>query len=163
MTRVTRTVAVMLATGFLFAGARASSPEEMVKAAKALDESFMKAFNEHNAAAIGGLYWNNPEVVLMPPDAMLVKGVDAIKASFTEMVIAMKDCRLEMIESHNMPAGDVVVGWGLWKLTMPGPDGKPMEMLGRYSDVKAQRDGKWVYLIDHASMPVPPPPLRQPS
>jgi len=30
-------------------------------------------------------------------------------------------------------------------------------MEGRFSDVKAVRDGKWVYVMDHASIPVPPP------
>ena len=29
---------------------------------------------------------------------------------------------------------------------------------GRFSDVKAQKDGKWVYIIDRASVPLPPPP-----
>ena len=32
-----------------------------------------------------------------------------------------------------------------------------VEAMGRYTDVKAQRDGKWVYIIDHASVPLPPP------
>jgi len=30
-------------------------------------------------------------------------------------------------------------------------------MEGRYTDVKAKRDGRWVYLLDHASAPIPPP------
>lgn len=30
-------------------------------------------------------------------------------------------------------------------------------MMGRYTDIKAERDGKWVYIMDHASMPLPPP------
>ena len=53
-----------------------------------------------------------------------------------------------------MPAGDVVLGWGTFKLTLPGGGG---EILGRYTDVKGQRDGKWVYLMDHGSAPLPPP------
>lgn len=32
-----------------------------------------------------------------------------------------------------------------------------MEMRARYSDVKAKRDDKWVYIFDHASVPLPPP------
>ena len=41
---------------------------------------------------------------------------------------------------------------------MTGPDGEPLQMEGRYTDAKAERDGKWVYLVDHASVPIPPPP-----
>ena len=43
-------------------------------------------------------------------------------------------------------------------MTVRGADGKPTEMTGRYTDVKAERDGKWVYLMDHGSAPLPPPP-----
>ena len=32
------------------------------------------------------------------------------------------------------------------------------EILGRFTDVKGQRDGKWVYLMDHGSVPLMPPP-----
>jgi len=40
---------------------------------------------------------------------------------------------------------------------MTGPEGKPFEMTGRYTDVKALRDGKWVYITDHASVPAVAP------
>jgi hypothetical protein len=33
-----------------------------------------------------------------------------------------------------------------------------MELDGRFTDVKTQRDGKWVYILDHASAPMPGPP-----
>jgi ketosteroid isomerase-like protein len=59
-----------------------------------------------------------------------------------------------------MPAGDVVIGWGLWRVTVAGPDGAPVEVVGRYTDVKAERDGTWVYILDHASAPLPPPPAN---
>ena len=43
-----------------------------------------------------------------------------------------------------------------------GPDGTPIEVHGRYTDVKAERDGRWVYLVDHGSVPTsaqePPEP-----
>ena len=161
MSSFARIVAGLLAAAFITGGAMAATPEEMIKGAKGLDEAFLKAFNEHNAEAMGPLYWNSPETVLMPPDMMVAKGHAAIMASFAQMIATMKDCQLEMVESHNVPVGDVAVGWGLYKLTMAGPDGKPMEILGRYSDVKAERDGKWVYLVDHASVPTPPPPAPE--
>jgi ketosteroid isomerase-like protein len=96
--------------------------------------------------------------LLFPPDAMMVKGSDSLRNMFVQFLATMKGCRLEMKETHQMPVGEVVLGWGLWRLTMPAPDSgsAPIEMLGRYTDVKAERDGKWVYLMDHASVPVPP-------
>ncbi len=161
MNGFTRIAAGLVAAAFITATATAASPEDMLKGAKGLEVAFLKAFNEGNAEAMVPLYWNSPEVVLLPPDAMVVRGPQAIKESFAQMAVTMKGCSLEITESHQLPVGEVVVSWGLFKLTMPGPDGKPMEMLGRFSDVKAERDGKWVYLVDHASMPTPPPPVPE--
>ena len=31
-------------------------------------------------------------------------------------------------------------------------------MKGRFTEVFGRRDGKWVYLIDHPSVPLPPQP-----
>lgn len=139
-------------------------PQAMVKAADELDKAFLDAFNKGDAAAIAALYWNSPDVISFPPDIMQVKGVPAIQEAFTKAYAAMKGAKLELTESRNMVVGEVVLGSGLFKITVPGPGGKPMEMLGRYSDVKAERDGKWVYIMDHGSMPLPPgPPPAAPA
>lgn len=161
MNRITRTVAAVLATAFLCTTVLAASPEDMVKGAKGLEAAFLKAFNEQNSDALMACYWNNPECVLMPPDMLVVKGPEAIKAAFVQMAATMKGCHLSITESHHMPMGDVVLSHGLFNLTMPGPDGQPMNLTGRFSDVKAQKDGKWVYIVDHASMPAPPPPMPE--
>ena len=81
------------------------------------------------------------------------RGIDAIRDANTKMLAGMKGATLEITEHHQVPAGDVVLGWGTFTLTMP--NGGP-EILGRYTDVKGQRDGKWVYLMDHGSVPLPP-------
>ena len=131
--------------------------EEMVSAANALDQAFIEAFNRGDADAIASLYWNSPEVVSFPPDVLQARGLVAIQDANAKFFTAMQGAKLELTESHQMPAGDVVVGWGLWHITMPAPDGGAVELAGRYTDVKAERDGTWVYLIDHASAPLPAP------
>ncbi|HEX9660334.1 MAG TPA: hypothetical protein VGA18_08535 [Rhodothermales bacterium] len=40
-------------------------------------------------------------------------------------------------------------------MTIPTPDGA-QEMHGRFTDLKAERDGKWLCVHDHASVPLPP-------
>ena len=134
----------------------ASATEQMLASAGALDKAFIAAFNRGDRAALTDMYWNSPDVVFFPPDTMVVHGHTAIKDAWAMMTGNTGGLKLEMIESHNQAEGTVVLGWGLWKLTMTGPDGKPMEMSGRYTDVKAERGGKWVYLMDHASVPIPP-------
>lgn len=133
----------------------------MLASASALDESFVAAYNQGDADALAALYWNSPDVVSFLPDQMEVRGHDAIRAANAAAFEGMAGAHLELTESHQMPAGDVVIGWGLWRLTMPAADGTTQEMTGRYTDVKAERDGKWVYLLDHASVPAPPPPADE--
>jgi ketosteroid isomerase-like protein len=128
----------------------------MVSAADALDQQFREAFNKGDVDALSALYWNSPDVVSISPDGMGTKGWDATRAGAAEMVKAMPGATLEFTSMHNAAHGDVVLGWGTWKMTVPGP--APMVLEGRYSDAKAKRDGKWVYLMDHASVPLPPPP-----
>lgn len=134
-----------------------SDPDEMVAAARALDQAFVAAFNRGDADALSSLNWNNPDAVLFPPGALEARGWPAIRKANADSVAALPGAKIELIESHQIPAGDVVIGWGKWRLTIPAPDGTVTEIIGRHTDVKAERDGKWVYLIDHASVPLPPP------
>lgn len=129
----------------------------MIAAANDLDARFLAAFNAGDAEAFAATYWQSSDVVSFPPDTMEARGWDAVSEAAHEMVTNMPGAKLELIDMHHRVAGDVVIGWGLWRMTMPNADGEPVVMEGRYSDVKAERDGKWVYLLDHASVPIPPP------
>jgi ketosteroid isomerase-like protein len=130
---------------------------EKVAAADALDQRFLEAFNKADTDALMATYWNSPKLVSMGPDGMGTTGWDAAKAGSVEMFKAMPGAKLEFPTHHNDVHGDVVIGWGTWKMTIPTPGGHQI-MEGRFSDVKMMHDGKWVYVMDHASVPLPPPP-----
>ena len=155
-----RKLAVCLfAAGLLPAFAAAETKDEMIAAAKALDATFLAAYNSRDAEAVSATYWHNPDVVSFEPGSMVQRGWDEIHAGYVEGFKQLPEgAKLELTESHYSVLGDGVLTWGLWKFTAPGKDGKPMISEGRYSDVKARRDGKWVYLVDHASVPMAPPP-----
>ena len=127
----------------------------MIAAATALDEQFVAAYNAGDGAALAALYADSPDTVSMAPDTMVSRGIAAIRAD-TERMVPMTDLKLELTETHHIALADAVISSGLWKLTMPGPEGAMVTIEGRFSDVKAERNGKWVYLVDHASVPMPP-------
>ena len=137
------------------------TPAEMVAAANALDQRFAEAFSKGDVDAVMATYWNSPDLVSFGPEGTGTKGWDACRAGAVEMFKAMPGAKLELVNPHNDVHGDVVLGWGSWKLTMTTPQG-PQVIEGRYSDVKAMRDGKWVLVMDHASVPLPPPPPPAP-
>jgi len=151
----------LLAAGLIPACASADAaetPEQMIAAAKALDEAFFKAFSAGDAEGVAATYWHSPDVVSFPPDAMEVRGWDAIKQAYVDAFKSMAGAKLEAYDVHYLVAGEFVFTWGRWRMTMAGSDGKPVTMEGRYSDLKGKRDGKWVFIHDHASVPMAPPP-----
>ncbi|HEX5131302.1 MAG TPA: nuclear transport factor 2 family protein [Candidatus Krumholzibacteria bacterium] len=156
MKRVFVCAAMVFLAAFVVAPAsHASDDAEVLKAAAAVDDAFLKAFNSDDAKGMAACY--SKDAVLFPPDVLTVTGSTAIMSTFAVMVKTMPGCKLEMTDRHSIVAGDKVISYGTFKMTAPGPDGKPMEMMGRFTDVKAMQDGKWVYIHDHASMPMPAP------
>jgi len=129
----------------------------MIAAATALNDQFLAAYNAGDGAALAALYADSPETVSMPPDAMMRRGIAAIREGYAPTA-PVPGMTLELTDVHHVALTDAVLSAGLWKLTMPGPGGEPMVVEGRFTDVKVERNGKWVYLMDHASTPMPPPP-----
>lgn len=126
----------------------------LIAAATDLDQRFQAAFNSGDGNALATMYWDSPDAVSFPPDSMIVRG-KAVAAGQAKIGADMKAAGavLSLTEAHHTVLGDAVATWGLWTMSVNGPDGKPIKFEGRYSDLKAQRDGKWVYLMDHASSP----------
>jgi len=124
---------------------------------KALDARWKKALLAGDAAALANLY--APDAVLYPPDAVEARGHDAIRKSFETLLAGKKvvdfQLRVEKIEAH----GTTAAGWGLWTLKMaPQAGGDPVVMEGRYMEVAKRIGGKWLFVADHASVPLPTPP-----
>jgi len=143
---------------FSGSGPSGDSTEEMIAGAKALDQRFIDAYNQGDLDAMMENYWKSPDVVLFDPGSMENRGWNAIRESMQATFSSMPGGKMEMTESHYIVAGEMVIGWGRWTWSGQMPDGSSMTMEGRYTDVKAKRNGKWVYILDHASAPLPPPP-----
>jgi len=134
------------------------STTDLIAAANELDNLFLVAFNNGDAEAIMKLHWNSPDLRTYPPSETQVNGFDAVKAGYVRDFSSNKGATLEYTDANNIPFADGVVGYGTFRWTMPMEGSEPMVFDGRYTEVKAMRDGKLVIVIDHTSMPMPPPP-----
>lgn len=131
---------------------KGESPESMIASAKAVDAAFLAAFNQRDADAAAAVYWNSPDLVVYLPGEMECRGWQATHDALARILQNIgPGCRLEMIDPQYFVAGPCVIGYGRWKLTQP--DGSAT--LGRFTAVTAKKDGKWVYVLDHPSQPVP--------
>jgi ketosteroid isomerase-like protein len=64
---------------------------------------------------------------------------------------------VECADTTYMVAGDVVILSGKWSMKTPQENGEPAVLNGRVTDIIAKRGGRWVYILDHASVPFVPP------
>jgi uncharacterized protein (TIGR02246 family) len=155
MTRVRATVGAVLWMGLV-----AAAPAFAQDGAKAVDEAWIQAMKAGNVAAVVALY--APDAVLYPPDALEARGTAAIRASYESMLsaVVVNDAS---IDAQYQTAGDMSVGFGKATLTMtPKAGGSPQTMSVRVTAVARKIGGKWLYVVDHASAPLPPPPPPRP-
>jgi uncharacterized protein (TIGR02246 family) len=126
-----------------------------------VDEAWIQAVKAGNVDAVVALY--APDAVLYPPDAMEARGTAAIRASYADMLGAMTINEATIGLASTRRRATCPVGFGKATLTMtPKGGGSPQTMSVRVTAVARKIGGKWLYVVDHASAPMPPPPPPKP-
>jgi len=154
-------VLMLSATLFFFGCAQKIDPEKVKANTKQLEEKFAAAFAKEDLNGVLECYWNSPEVIIYPPDAPGGTGYDAVKAEFEKFFAENEVKGLEFSNNTYLALGDYVFSSGNFTVTLGAPDGQQKKMEGRFTQVSALKDGKWVYISDHASVPLPPPPTPE--
>jgi len=99
-----------------------------------------------------------PDAVNFPLGAMIGHGPDSVAESWTGFFSKFKIIAAELPDGHLETHGDTAIAWGIFKITAePIEGGEAVELVGRYMDVARNIDGNWLYVADHASIPLPPP------
>jgi ketosteroid isomerase-like protein len=123
------------------------TPEEMLAAAKEIDQKSAAAANNKDIATYMTFRWNSPDYTVLDL-TNFVKGFETFKKAYMDWVATLKECKFEFTETQNTVSGDIVIGQHKWKAENVGPDGVRKHQTGLYSDVKAFRDGKWVVVSE---------------
>jgi uncharacterized protein (TIGR02246 family) len=122
--------------------------------ARTVDQAWVKAMKANDLEATMALY--APDAVAYFPDGDF-KGKEAIRKSWTEF-LGMFTVTDATSEGSYETTGDMSTGWGYWTLTVvPKGGGEAIPMKGRATVVAKKIAGKWQYIVDHASVPLPPP------
>ena len=145
MRRILLVLCISLLTGSLFA-----------QGVKSLDQAWVKAAKAGDAAAMTALY--APDAVMYPPDEMMAKGRDAIRASYEKFFGASTVQDMQLMYDMSATSGNSSWASGHFKMTvMPKAGGAAQTIEGRFTSIAARKGGKWMYVVDHASAPMPPP------
>jgi len=133
------------------------STAQAFDSSQALQEGFLDAMRANDADAMAACY--TADATNFGLATMVGTGPDAVRADWSEFFKNYTVMSVELRDKHVEISGDLATAWGLFTLTAsPVGGGEPVVMEGRYTDVSKNFDGKWLYVADHASMPLPPPP-----
>jgi len=125
--------------------------------ARAHDEAFAKACDAGDVKAVMALYADDA-VVIWPEAGQEAKGKAAIEKLVPAICNPKAGAKAVMKSLEAMPLGENYIAiFGHWEVTQPGPDGKPATAQIRTSEVIAKSGSGWHYVVDHASVGVPPP------
>jgi len=123
---------------------------------QSLQDAFMKALRANDANGLAACY--SADATNYPVDSMVGKGPNSVRKSWLGFFARYHVLAAELSATHMEVLGNTAIAWGLFKITaMPTEGHESIEMRGRYMDVSKNMDGNWLYIADHASLPVPPP------
>ena len=113
-------------------------------------DCWKKTFLATDANAVAECY--APDAVMWIPGGPMLQGRDAIREGYAGFLstVTVKSAELTLIATRTI--GDDQVNWGTFKIVLVNKaDGKEITEVGRFTDVTRKIDGRWMYVVDHAS------------
>jgi uncharacterized protein (TIGR02246 family) len=111
-----------------------------------VQSQWAKAFNAGDLEGLMALY--APDACLVPQPGQSAQGHKAIREALQNFLSL--GARITLDADYVLECKDTALLRGRWQMTGKAPDGQPLDMHGRSSEVvRRQADGGWVYIIDH--------------
>ncbi|MCH8228311.1 MAG: DUF4440 domain-containing protein [Proteobacteria bacterium] len=121
---------------------------------QALQDGFMAALRANDIEGLAVCY--TADATNFAIDSMSGTGPESVRASWGGFFQAFTVTAAELSDEHLEVSGDLAAAWGLFTITaVPAGGGDAVVIKGRYMDVAKNFDGNWLYIADHASVPVP--------
>jgi uncharacterized protein (TIGR02246 family) len=115
-----------------------------------VEDAWVAAMNANDLEAVMKCYATDATRWLH--GAMRLDGAEAIRATYAGWLGANSIVKAELINRKAETSGNLSVGWGEYTVTMkPKAGGDAVTLKGRFTDVAKKRNGKWQYVVDHAS------------
>lgn len=127
-----------------------SSPVLAADAPATSQACWQPAFEAGDADAVAQCY--APDAVFWLPGAPMMQGRDAIREGYAGFFKDVTIKSATLVEMGRTTHGDDTSSWGTFTVvTVSKQDGSETTEVGRYTDVSRKIDGRWMYLVDHAS------------
>lgn len=124
----------------------AEKAADVITPNKALDKRYVDALLHNDVDAVMSTYLNSPDTFEIEADGTLLMGYDAIKSYYQNFLADVVFQEGSLLEQDYRVHPGSVVGYGKYSVKFKSKqNGKEQELIGRYMDVRVQRDGKWYY------------------
>ncbi len=122
---------------------------------QALQTAFVAALAANDADAIAACYAEGS--VSYPMDEMAGIGPGFVRDSWQHFFNVYSIIDVRLVDTSMESLGETAVSWGLFRMLVQTVDGgEEIELHGRFTDVAKLVRGRWLYVADHASVPLPP-------
>jgi uncharacterized protein (TIGR02246 family) len=126
--------------------------------ARAHSDAFARAFNAHDAKAMLALYADDARVV-WPGQGDEGQGKAAIAKLIDGLLKAFPNAKLMLKTQDAVDLGNgYIATLGHWEESFTTPDGQAATAQVRTTEIIRKRGGRTLYVIDHASVGLPPAP-----
>jgi len=115
-----------------------------------LDRRFTEAMSRKDLDAAMACFWNDPDLVVVL-GGHVHRGPDAVRDAIKELFDQNESVRLEVNEVSYVPVGDGIMAVGTATYELKPTSGPRQLMVERWSDLRRKIDGRWVYVLDHAT------------
>lgn len=120
---------------------------------KALQQAFMDGLRTNDAAALAACYAE--DAVNFPLGELMQHGPGPVRDGWQTFFDGMRITSAELSHDHLEQHDDTAIAWGVFTIEAePIGGGDAVTLVGRYMDVARRIDGRWLYVADHASMPL---------
>jgi uncharacterized protein (TIGR02246 family) len=119
--------------------------------ARVVDDAWIAAVKAGNVDAVAALY--TPDATLYPAGTDEVKGAAAIHTFYEQWLSTVTVTEASIVATYDT-VGDLSVGHGTATLTYsPKGGGSPLVTSVRVTAAARRINGKWLYIVDHVSVP----------
>ncbi len=128
----------------------ALSPADLA-AVKDLDQKFCDAMSSRNLEAAMACFWDSPDLVVVV-FGNVARGTQAVRGGISQMLQQNASVKLVINEASYVPSGPDVLTVGTATYDLTAADGSSQQIVERWTDLKRKIAGRWVYVLDHATM-----------
>jgi len=119
--------------------------------AKDLDRRLTEAIGRKDLDATMACFWNDPDLAVVL-GGNVYRGSDAVRDAMRELFDRNESITLEVNEITYHSSGDGVIGVGTATYDLKPSGGPRRLVVERWSDLRRKIDGRWVYVLDHATV-----------